>query len=73
MCNINLLWQNSHGAIIFNFNKRKMKVYYVVDHNDKANHHHGRSTQFFYSPNICFYPLALINSLSLDLNWFDLA
>ena len=50
-----------------------MKVYYVVDHNGKANHHHGRSAQFFYSPDICFYPLALTDSLSLDFNWLDLA
>ena len=50
-----------------------MKVYYVVDHNGMENHYHSRSAQFFYSLDICFYPLALILSLSFDFNWLDLA
>ena len=45
----------------------------MVDQIGKIYNHHVCSFQFFYSSDICFFLMAWIRSLSLELSWFDLA
>ena len=63
----------SHTSTVFKLLKKKHEVYYVLDHNGTTYDHKEGSVQFFYSPDIRFYPVARIRCLSFDLNSLDLA
>ena len=73
MCNINWLCGKILSALSFSIFIKKNEVYYVLDHNGTTHDHQVGSVQFFYSPDIRFYPVARIRCLSFDFNSLDLA